>query len=92
MDVNRQAWASSIALLVHPSNLYIGIRSERYFVGRGTPLKIEFIVTDLDGNPVSDRPVTITAARMEWKHERRQMDRTGGEPANMFGSIRLRAW
>jgi len=67
MDVNRQAWSSSTLLLIHPSDLYIGIRSDRYFVGRGTPLEIEFIVTDLDGKPVSDRPVEITAGRMEWK-------------------------
>lgn len=67
MDVNQQAWSSTTTLLVHPSDLYVGIRSDRYFVGRGTPLKIEFIVTDLDGNPVKDRPVEITAGRLEWK-------------------------
>ncbi len=67
MDVNRQAWSSSTSLLIHPSNLYIGIRSDRYFVPRGVPLDIDFIVTDLDGEPVSDRPVEITAGRLEWK-------------------------
>jgi len=67
MDVNRQAWSSSTSLLVHPADVYIGIRSDRYFVARGTPLEIDFIVTDLDGEPVSDRPVEITAGRMEWK-------------------------
>ncbi|HEX6035210.1 MAG TPA: MG2 domain-containing protein, partial [Anaerolineales bacterium] len=66
MDVNRQAWSSSTTLLVHPADLYIGLRSDRYFVGRGTPLKVDFIVTDLDGEPVADRPVEITAGRMEW--------------------------
>jgi uncharacterized protein YfaS (alpha-2-macroglobulin family) len=68
MDVNRQAWTSSTSLLVHPSDLYIGLRSERYFVGRGTPLKIDFIVTDLDGATVSGKQVVIEAARMEWKN------------------------
>ncbi len=67
-DVNRQAWASSTSLLVHPANLYVGMRSERYFVQRGTPLKIDLIVTDLDGNPVADRPIQVKAARMEWKY------------------------
>ena len=67
MDVNRQAWSSTTTLLVHPADLYIGLRSARYFVERGTPLKVDFIVTDLDGNPISDRPVEITAARLEWK-------------------------
>ncbi|MGW8226592.1 MAG: alpha-2-macroglobulin family protein [Anaerolineales bacterium] len=69
-DVNRQAWSGGTSLLVHPGELYVGIRSERIFVERGDPLKIEFIVTDLDGNPVVDRPVKITAARLEWKYNK----------------------
>jgi uncharacterized protein YfaS (alpha-2-macroglobulin family) len=69
MDVNRQAWAGSTSLLVHPADLYVGLRSDRYFVERGTPLKIEFIVTDLDGKPVPDRPVEVQAARLEWKYQ-----------------------
>lgn len=67
MDVNRQAWSSTTTLLVHPADLYVGLRSDKYFVERGTPLKVDFIVTDIDGNPVADRPVEIHAARMEWK-------------------------
>jgi len=67
-DVNRQAWASTTSLLVHPAELYVGLRSERYFVERGTPLEVALIVTDLDGNPVGDRPIQVTAARLEWKY------------------------
>ncbi len=69
-DVNRQAWAGTTSLLVHPAELYVGLRSEHIFVDRGDPLEIEFIVTDLDGNPVIDRPVKITAARLEWKYSK----------------------
>jgi uncharacterized protein YfaS (alpha-2-macroglobulin family) len=43
--------------------------NERYFVERGTPLEIEIIVTDLDGHPVSDRPITVEAARLQWKSQ-----------------------
>ena len=68
MDVNRQAWTGTAELLVHPANLYAGLRSERVFVERGTPLKIDIIVTDLDGAPVVDRPVEVRAARLEWKY------------------------
>ena len=67
MDVNRQAWSSSTTLLVHPASIYIGLRSDRYFVQKGTPIKVDFIVTDIDGNPVADRPVEVKAARLEWK-------------------------
>ena len=70
MDVNRQAWSSSVTLLVHPADVYIGLRSERTFVEQGKPLKIEYIVTDLDGKPALGRPVVIRAARLEWKIKR----------------------
>lgn len=66
MDVNRQTWTDSTAFIVHPADVYVGLRSDRYFVGLNTPLKIDFIVTDLDGNAVPDRPLEITAARLEW--------------------------
>jgi uncharacterized protein YfaS (alpha-2-macroglobulin family) len=67
MDVNRQAWSSTTTLLVHPADVYIGLRSKSYFVEKGIPLDIDFIVTDLDGKPIKDRPVEITAGRLEWK-------------------------
>lgn len=69
MDVNRQAWTSTAALLVHPADAYIGLRSDRYFVSRGTPLKIDYIVTDLDGRPVASRSLEVRAARLEWKFQ-----------------------
>jgi hypothetical protein len=67
MDVNRQAWASTTTLLVHPADVYVGLRCERTFVERGEPLDIQLIVTDLDGVPVPDRPIQVQAARMEWR-------------------------
>ena len=69
MDVNRQSWSSSTTLLVHPASVYVGLRSDRMFVDSGTPLKVDFIVTDLDGKPVVDRPVEVRAARLEWKYQ-----------------------
>ncbi len=69
MDVNRQAWASRTSLLVHPADLYVGLRSERYFVQRGEPLKIALIVTDLDGNAIPGRKIEVTAARLDWKFQ-----------------------
>ena len=67
MDVNRQAWTGSTSLMVHPADLYVGLHSERYFVERGTPIDIDLIVTDLDGNPVTDRQIKVKAVRLEWK-------------------------
>ena len=64
VDVNRQQWASSTDVLVHAADLYVGVRSTRTFVREGDGLEIEAIVTDLDGNPVADRPFKVTASRI----------------------------
>ncbi|MCK5793647.1 MAG: hypothetical protein KAH12_03010, partial [Anaerolineales bacterium] len=68
-DVNRQAWTGSTSLTVHPASLYVGMRTDRYFVEKGEPLEVDLIVTDLDGNAVIDRPINVEAARLEWKYQ-----------------------
>ncbi|MCB0030369.1 MAG: hypothetical protein KDE28_20805, partial [Anaerolineales bacterium] len=67
-DVNRQAWTGATSLLVHPADLYVGLHSDQTFVKKGTPLEIQAIVTDLDGNAVAGRPIEIRAARLEWRY------------------------
>ena len=69
-DVNRQRWASATSFVVHPADVYVGLRSARLFVERGKPLKIEALVVDLDGKTVSGRPVTLTASRMDWRRKK----------------------
>ncbi len=66
-DVNRQAWSSSTSLLVHPAKFYVGLDSDRPFVEQGTPIRIDAVVTDVDGVLVADRDVDVTAGRLESK-------------------------
>ncbi len=69
MDVNRQAWTGSATMLVHPSEYYVGMRSERYFVEKGVPLEIFATVSDVDGANPTGRPVKMRAGRVKysWK-------------------------
>ena len=67
-DVNLQRWASSTGLLVHSADLYVGLRSARYFVRAGDGIDIEAVVTDLDGNPVAGRAFEMTAARVDYRY------------------------
>jgi len=69
MDVNRQAWASGVDLLVHPADLYVGLKSERLFVQQGESLTVDAIVTDLDGKAMAGRTVVFRAERLEWELE-----------------------
>src|SRR3990172_7503057 len=69
MDVNRQAWTAAAEMLVHPGLVYVGLRSERAFVQKGEPIRLDVIATDLDGGAVSGRRVELRAERLEWRHE-----------------------
>ncbi len=67
MDVNRQAWAASSTVLVHPADLYVGLRTSRTFYEKGKPILFDAIVTDLDGKPVADRSIELRTVRLEWQ-------------------------
>ena len=69
-DVNRQTWAGQTSLLVHPSSLYVGIKTPRTFVQKGENINIESIVSDLDGNLVAGRDVEIKALLKDWQFDK----------------------
>ncbi|MFU8832500.1 MAG: alpha-2-macroglobulin family protein, partial [Wenzhouxiangella sp.] len=63
-DVNRQAWSSSSEILAHPGDVYVGLKSETYFVDRHQPLVIDLLTVDIDGEPAGNRPVVVEAKRI----------------------------
>jgi alpha-2-macroglobulin len=67
-DVNRQTIADTKFFLVHPSEVYVGLRSPKAFVRQGQPLVIEAIATGLDGQTVSGAPIEISAVLKDWEH------------------------
>lgn len=69
-DVNRQGWSSSTTLLVHPSELYVGLKSEKTFVEKGQPLVVQTIATDLDGHLAAGRQIRMSAVLLDWKRQK----------------------
>ncbi len=68
IDVNRQAWGSGAGFLLHPADLYIGLRTARYFVEQGEPLSVEVVVTDIDGNAIEGHEALVKAALLDWEY------------------------
>jgi len=68
MDVNRQAWSSSTSMLVHPSSLYVGLKTTRTFVEAGQPIKVDAVVSDIDGKRVADTKIEMRMVRLEWNY------------------------
>ncbi|MHB2019324.1 MAG: Ig-like domain-containing protein, partial [Candidatus Xenobia bacterium] len=68
-DVNRQQWGSTAAVLVHPSKLYVGLRSARLFVQQGEPLAVQAIACDIDGKMQNGRAIALRLVRREWQED-----------------------
>ncbi len=69
-DVNRQAWSASAALIVHPSSLYVGLKTKKPFVEKGTPFDIEVIGVDLDGKAVLGAKIEVKTVRLDWEYKK----------------------
>jgi alpha-2-macroglobulin len=80
VDVNRQTWASTANMLVHPANLYVGLKSERTFVQQGDPIVVQAIVTDLDGQAKAKREVKMRAVLVDWKQVKGEWEQIEVKP------------
>ncbi|MDX2090958.1 MAG: DUF6049 family protein [Kofleriaceae bacterium] len=79
-DVNRQTWSSSAAMIVHPSTAYVGLKTKRPFVDKGTPFPLDVIGVDLDGKAIPGAKIEVKAARVDWDIEKGTYKRTLVDP------------
>lgn len=68
-DVNRQTLSSRTMMLVHPSEVYVGLRPARTFVRQGEAFDVDAIVTDLDGAALAGREVNVRMVRLDYVFE-----------------------
>ncbi len=69
-DVNRQTLVGRTTLLVHPADVYVGLKSARTFVQKGEAFDVSTIVTDLDGRALAGRDVSLGLVRLDYVYEK----------------------
>ncbi|MBK7584787.1 MAG: hypothetical protein IPI67_31935 [Myxococcales bacterium] len=79
-DVNRQAWTARSEMLVHPASVTVGLREESTLLSAGKSLNLDVIVTDIDGNAVAGRPVSIKMERVVTRWRGSVSDEEVGPP------------
>ena len=65
-DVNRQEQASSSNLLVHPSERYVGLKTEKSFVDE-EDFELSLVVTDIDGRILPGVPVELELLKLDYE-------------------------
>jgi hypothetical protein len=79
-DVNRQEWTATMALLLHPASVYVGIKPVSTFYQQGKPVDFNYVVTDLDGKVVPGRKVNVQLANVDDKTDKPEsIDVTSGD-------------
>ncbi|MFT3697354.1 MAG: alpha-2-macroglobulin family protein [Kofleriaceae bacterium] len=69
-DVNRQTWTATQAIVVHPSNNYVGLKAKRPFVEKGQPYTLDVIGVDLDGKAAPGAQIEVVAQRLDYQIKR----------------------
>ncbi|MDB4954247.1 MAG: hypothetical protein JWO36_1816 [Myxococcales bacterium] len=69
-DLNRQAWSASSTMIVHPSSLYVGVKTKKPFVEKGKPFDVDVIGVDLDGKAVTGAKIDLEAVRLDWEYKK----------------------
>ncbi len=64
-DQNRQAIAGRQSFVVHPADLYVGLRSDRSVYKEGERARVEGVVVDIAGKRVGGRPLAVELVRSE---------------------------
>lgn len=78
-DVNRQQWAGRTSMIVHPSNVYSGIKLAKNFIRAGENIETDVVIVDVDGKPLAGAHATVKASRIDWEqkgseYEERELD------------------
>ena len=68
-DVNRQSWEATDSVVVHPSQVYVGVRSEDNFVDRQTPWEMEMMAVGIEGEAVVGRSIEVELKRRSWRDD-----------------------
>ena len=57
-------------MIVHPSSYYVGVKTKRPFVEKGTPFDLDVIGVDLDGKAVPGAKIDVKSVRLDWEYKK----------------------
>ena len=65
-DESGQAISGRSSVLAHPANIYVGLRSDRYFGREGQPMDIGLIAVTAQSEPIPDKRIDLSVIEIRW--------------------------
>ncbi len=66
-DESGQYISGRASVLAHPANVYVGMRTDRYFGRENTPLNIDLIAVTPESAPLSEQKIELTVVEIRWE-------------------------
>ncbi|NLX10997.1 MAG: hypothetical protein GXY36_15210 [Chloroflexi bacterium] len=67
VDESGQYISGRTSVLAHPANVYVGLRSERYFGRENTPFAIDLIAVTPESEPIAGQEIDLTLVEIRWE-------------------------
>ena len=65
-DESMQQISGRASVLIHPANVYVGMRTDRYFGREGQAMDISLIAVDAGSVPLADKRITLSVIEIRW--------------------------
>ncbi len=66
-DESGQTISGRTSIMAHPANVYVGLRTDRYFGRENTPLNIDLITVTPDSAPLANQDVDVKIVEIRWE-------------------------
>lgn len=66
-DESGQYISGRTTVLAHPANVYVGLRTDRYFGREKTPLNVDLIAVTPDSQPIADQKIELSVIEIRWE-------------------------
>jgi hypothetical protein len=65
-DESFQAISGRTSIIAHPADIYVGVRSDRYFGRENQPMNIDLIAVNTNSVPIADKRIDLTLVEIRW--------------------------
>ncbi|GAB4571044.1 MAG: hypothetical protein Kow0077_06630 [Anaerolineae bacterium] len=66
VDESQQAISGRATVIAHPANVYVGVRSDRYFGREGQPMQFDLVAVDAESVPLEDKAIDLEFVEIRW--------------------------
>ncbi len=68
-DESGQYIAGRTSVLAHPADVYVGLRTDRYFGRENEPLNLDLIAVTTESEPIADQKIELRVVEIRWERE-----------------------